>query len=190
MIDLLKNLQQHKNYVAETRSRPQEKDGVVIVDVGTGSGCLAITAKLEFTAATVYGTDISDSALTVAQKNAKNLNADVTFLKGNLLEPYYILPPEPSTLVLLCNLPYVPNNYEINQAAGYEPSIALFGGQDGLDLYRELFDQISKLQDPSSKIAFILTESLPFQHAELAKIAAQQGYKLETSEDFIQVFKR
>jgi methylase of polypeptide subunit release factors len=67
-----------------------------------------------------------------------------------------------------------------------EPKIAIFGGPDGLDLYRQLFDQISKLQISAK---FVLTESLPTQHQSLAKIASQSGYKLHTTDDFIQVFE-
>jgi methylase of polypeptide subunit release factors len=86
---------------------------------------------------------------------------------------------------LLCNLPYVPDNFAVNLAAGHEPKIALYGGPDGLEWYPELFAQIDNV---SFKPALILTESLPPQHNKLAQLAKTHGRKLITSEDFIQVF--
>lgn len=61
---------------------------VQLLDVGTGSGCLAITLQIEEPKhIKVFATDISEEALDVARQNANNLNASVTFLKGNMLEP-------------------------------------------------------------------------------------------------------
>ncbi|MDB5182312.1 MAG: modification methylase, HemK family [Candidatus Saccharibacteria bacterium] len=173
MIDLLKSLK-IKN--------------PIIADIGTGSGCLAITTALELPDSEVYATEINAAALAVARKNAKKLKAGVTFYKGNLLEP--VLSADVQPTVLLANLPYVPDDYEINQAAGHEPKIALFGGKDGLDLYRELFALIDDSAKIATKLQFLLTESLPFQHAELAKIAKKHGFKQNVEQDFIQVFER
>ena len=156
--------------------------GSVIVDVGSGSGCIAITAKLEFPETQVYATEINKAALDIAKKNAKMLGAEIEFFEGNLIEP---LPASLSPSILLCNLPYVPDGHTINQAAMQEPKVAIFGGEDGLDLYREMFKQIEKLP---VKPEYIFTESLPFQHEELAKIAKNHGYEQTTEEDFIQVF--
>lgn len=177
IIDLLKQ-------IVSKEKRATSKE-LTIADIGTGSGCLAITAKLECSAARVYATDISEECLEVASKNAKHLGASVEFLRGNLLEP---VTAHCSLLTaLLCNLPYVPDGHTINQAAMFEPKMAIFGGPDGLDLYRELFTQLKQL---ASVPAYILTESLPFQHTELAQIAESAGYKLKTSQDFIQLFSR
>lgn len=187
MIELLLNLVESKKLKVEGKLQ--------IVDVGAGSGCLAITAKLEFPEAEVYATEINKDALKVAKQNAKKLNAAVKFLQGNLLEPFL------STFdfrlstqfTILANLPYVPNNHTINLAAMQEPKAAIFGGEDGLDLYREMFEQIDKgsgfRAQGSVKPAYILTESLPFQHEELANIAKQYGYKQIAKEDFIQLFE-
>lgn len=169
--------------------------GSVIVDVGTGSGCLAITAKLEWPDFEVYATEINKDALKIAVQNAKKLSAEVTFLEGNLLEPYWALGPEPGALfAILANMPYVPDAHTINQAAMQEPKVAIFGGPDGLDLYRRMFEQIEEGPglgaQGSVRPQYILTESLPFQHEELRKIAEKSGYKQTTEEDFIQVFRR
>jgi release factor glutamine methyltransferase len=174
MIDLLK-----KHIIQHCKARPCN-----VVDVGTGSGCIAITAKLEFPDVRVYATEINKDALKVAQRNAERLSADVKFFEGNLLKPIpHTIYQLPTTIV--ANLPYVPNSHTINQAAMQEPEIAIFGGEDGLDLYRQLFTQIMGLDQ---KPATVLCESLPFQHAKLNVIAQRAGYELQEIEDFIQVF--
>lgn len=162
---------------------PGLKDSKVksIADVGTGSGALAITVKLELSRLEVMATEINADALKVAKENARLLSAEVEFYQGNLLEPLR----GKKIDVILANLPYVPDSHTINQAAMQEPRFAIFGGEDGLDLYRELFAQISNLK---YQVSAVLTESLPFQHEELAKIADSSGYRLVGTEDFIQVF--
>ncbi len=156
-----------------------------IIDVGTGSGALAITAKVEFPKSEVTAIDIDTGCLIVARKNAKKHAVDIKFYQGDLLEPLTVKDNLPTAI--LANLPYVPNDLTINQAAMNEPKIAIFGGSDGLDLYRKLFDQITA---QSQKPTYILTESLPFQHEKLATIAQQSGYQLQTTDDFIQFFAK
>ncbi len=156
----------------------------LIADIGTGSGALALTAKLELPKTVVIGVDIDSNCLKVALQNAKNLNADVEFYEGNLLEPLNALSPKP--YVLLCNLPYVPRNVRLNQSAEMEPKLAIDGGSDGLELYRRLFEQLNNLKQ---KPKYILTESLPPQHEALAQIASESGYKLVKTQDLIQLFK-
>lgn len=155
-----------------------------IVDVGTGSGAVAITAALERPKATVYAIDIDPGCLAVAKHNAQLHAADIKFLRGNLLQPLLDLHASLSELIILANLPYVPDSYHINPAASHEPPQAIFGGSDGLDLYRSMFDQLQQLS------CTVLTESLPPQHAALADIASNYGFALKRSQDFIQVFQR
>lgn len=152
-----------------------------IVDVGTGSGALAITAKLELLYSDVHAVDIDPQCLIVAERNAIEHKAAISFSKGDLLQGF----DELSIDVVLANLPYVPDEFHINLAATHEPRIAIFGGADGLDLYRKMFEQISSAK---YKPRYVLAESLPPQHPQLAKIAAQVGYQQELEQDFIQVF--
>lgn len=170
MIDLLKFLPGSAN--------------LTIVDIGTGSGALAITAKLDLPDSEIVAVDIDPKCLDIARRNATKLKADVTFLQGNLLQPLHTAGIKPDAL--LCNLPYVPDNFQINTAATHEPKLAIFGGGDGLDVYRQLFEQITMLQKPPR---YILTEALPPQHGQLAFIADQYNYQLQKSDDFIQVFR-
>lgn len=170
MIELLKNV-----------SKPAE---LTIIDVGTGSGALAITAKLALPAAKVIAIDIDPHCLELARSNADRHTVQLDIVEGDLLSP--IAGRQPGRYALLCNLPYVPDNFQINQAATHEPRLAIFGGPDGLDPYRRLFAQIDSLQH---KPAYVLTEAMPPQHEELADIAAEHSYRLVTSDDFIQAFE-
>lgn len=163
------------------------KDKITIVDVGTGSGALAITAKLELPYSEVIATDIDSKCIKLAQRNARKHKANIKFLEGDLLAPFSNLQPITYNLVVLANLPYVPTNYPINQAAAHEPKLAIFGGPDGLDLYRQLFNQLSKFTVDSQQLT-VFTESLNFQHKELNKIAKKAGFKQIAVRDLIQVF--
>jgi release factor glutamine methyltransferase len=151
-----------------------------IADIGTGSGVLGITAKLELPNSTVELLDIDADALEIAKMNVIKYTTIISVIKNDLLADS-----DNTYDVLLCNLPYVPDDYPINIAAQAEPKIAIFGGTDGLNLYRRLFEQIRILQN---KPLLILTESLPTQHAQLSTIAAQAAYKQTQEDDFIQVF--
>jgi release factor glutamine methyltransferase len=157
---------------------------LTIVDVGTGSGALAITAKLEVPQADVWGVDIDPRCLQIAKRNAKMHDVKITLAKSDLLDAFRV-PEGPSLVVLLCNLPYVPDSHTINTAALHEPRIAIFGGPDGLDLYRALFEQLKNLPERS---LLILSESLPPQHQTLKRLASKHGYQQIDEDDFIQVF--
>jgi release factor glutamine methyltransferase len=154
----------------------------VLADIGTGSGALAITAKLEHDATSVLAVDIDEGCLKVARKNARNQAADVSFYSGDLTEPIKHMLTDHS--VLLCNLPYVPDAHKVNRAALLEPRAAIFGGKDGLDVYRRLFSQLAGLKCKPD----VLCESLPFQHNTLITIAEACGYTPKITDDFVQYF--
>jgi release factor glutamine methyltransferase len=154
-----------------------------IIDVGTGSGALAVTAKLELPHAHVEAIDIDPNALKLASRNAMKHAAEIEIVEGDLLTP--IVDKQPEVYALLCNLPYVPDSFQINLAAAHEPRLAIFGGPDGLDLYRKLFTQIDGF---TPKPQYILTEAMPPQHETLTEIAAAHEYELQQRDDFIQVF--
>lgn len=108
-----------------------------IVDVGSGSGAIAITLALEFREATIVATDVSPAAIDVGRRNARRLGAAVDFRPGDLAEP---LCGERFDLVV-SNPPYVPSG-DIAllepEVRDHEPRSALDGGADGLDVYRRL----------------------------------------------------
>ncbi len=169
--------------------RLEVRENTACIDVGTGSGSLAITMQSEMPEIKVTGVDISSDCLKIARMNATKLRAKVKFYQGDLLTPFSNLKPPTSNLVILANLPYVPSDYAINDAAKHEPKLALFGGTDGLDLYRRLFRQSTKVIGDGLEVT-VLTESLDFQHEELAKIAKNAGFKQTNKIDLIQVFAK
>lgn len=153
-----------------------------VADVGTGSGALGITAKLELPNIDVDLLEIDRDAIKITQKNVVNFSTPIQVVHSDLLTAA----PRPYD-ILLCNLPYVPDGFQINPAAMAEPRIAIFGGTDGLDLYRRLFEQIKGLP---IKPLFVFTESLPLQHQQLAHIATASGFRLEKTNDFVQLFTK
>lgn len=113
------------------------RDPRVVVDVGTGSGCLAVTLAREFPAARVVASDISEAALAVARLNAErhHVTDRMSFLHASMLED------APEADLIVSNPPYVPDGDRASlppEVRDYEPPEALFAGPDGLDRIREL----------------------------------------------------
>ena len=117
-----------------------------IVDIGTGSGCIAISLAKELDNDTpIYALDISKSALDVAKENAKSNNVEekIVFKQNNLLEGLKFESPT----LYIANLPYIPTdmyNKLDSSVHDFEPKLALEAGDDGLKYYKELFVQIPK----------------------------------------------
>ena len=108
-----------------------------VLDVGTGTGCVAITIALESPNAIVTAIDISPDALALAKENAQRLSANVTFIQSNW---FAALPPDMQFDLILSNPPYiVPGDAHLIQGdLRFEPSIALADAVDGLESYRQL----------------------------------------------------
>ncbi len=171
--------------IIDTLKALPANDKQTIIDVGTGSGALAITAKLLFPKSAVIGTDIDPHCLNIAAKNALSLKGNITFVQSDLLKS--LSAGQLANSVLLANLPYVPTDFPINDSAGFEPRTAIFGGEDGLDLYLRLYEEISGLD---LKPKHIITESLPTQHRALGSIAKKAGYTLRSTNEYTQLFNR
>lgn len=153
----------------------------IIADIGTGSGCIGITAALELPEATVHLYDVDPLALMTARQNAQTLHATVSTAHSNLLEDT-----APQIDIILTNLPYVPTTLPVNKAAGHEPALALYAGEDGLNAYRTFWHQLAGRQHRPD---YILTESLAIQHGKLARLAADAGYRLMAARGLIQQFE-
>ena len=125
---------------------------VDLVDIGTGSGCLAVTLKKEEeTNMNVYATDISSDAIEVAKQNANNLEVSVNFLQGDMLQPVI----NEKFDILVSNPPYIPQDEKVDEIIyDNEPHVALFGGNDGLKFYRMILKDANKILKPKSIIAF------------------------------------
>jgi release factor glutamine methyltransferase len=183
LIELIKddknlNKRHTTNHHKHDSHKPGEADlPIRILDVGTGSGALGITAKLELQNVGVELSDISNKALEVAKNNVVLHTIGISVIKSDLLEDI-----TSDYDILLANLPYVPDDYNINQAAAHEPKIAIFGGKDGLDLYRQLFSSTLKIHH---RPLYILIEALPESHKSLEAIANSSGYIIKKKNDFI-----
>lgn len=116
------------------------------VDIGTGSGILAVTLSLE-RHSRVLATDISEAALRVAARNAQRLGAQVDFILCDLASAL----PEACVDLAVCNPPYVPSRDRATLQAevrDWEPEIALYGGEEGLDFYRRLIPEAARILKP------------------------------------------
>ncbi len=119
-----------------------------ILDIGSGSGAIAITLAME-TKARVSATDISVAALRVASENARQLGADVRFVAGDLASPFA----DGSFDLVVSNPPYVPTGESLPREVGeHEPAIALFGGADGLEIYRRLIPEAARVLKPGGRL--------------------------------------
>lgn len=153
---------------------------VALADIGTGSSAIATTMKLEWPAALVTATDLSVVALETAKKNAQSLQADITFLLGDLTAPIA----DARWDVVLSNPPYIAFD-EMNEMSDvvleHEPHSALFAAEDGLILYRKLAEQLPVLMNRPSLIgleigykqgpavAAMFTEQFPSARVEVVQ---------------------
>jgi release factor glutamine methyltransferase len=157
-------------------------DKLRVVDVGTGTGCLGITAKLEWPELDVTLTDNDQHALNLARENAKLVQADVAFLKNDLLRGYG-LPLD----IIIANLPYVDRHWKVSPDTFAEPQQALYADNGGLALIKQLLEQAS-LQLRLG--GHILLESDPTQQSDITTIALSLGFKHLRTEGYITLFRR
>ncbi|MCA9339732.1 MAG: peptide chain release factor N(5)-glutamine methyltransferase [Candidatus Saccharibacteria bacterium] len=155
-----------------------------LVDVGTGSGCLGITAKLEHPDLEVTLTDISHHALGIAEKNAETLGATIAIVKNDLLVPNPQLPPQID--IILANLPYVDHNWERSPETNYEPELALFADKGGRALIERLLQE-APLYLVTGGI--LLLEADPEQHHALIVHATTLGYTHVVTEGYCVVLR-
>ncbi len=128
----------------------------VVVDVGTGSGAIAVSLARHAPSARVLATDLSEAALSIARQNAERYRVKVEFLLGDLLEPILVALAGQID-VIAANLPYVPTAQIDTRppAVRAEPRVALDGGgPDGLGLYRRLIPQAFRFLRPGGHLLF------------------------------------
>lgn len=153
-----------------------------LVDIGTGSGCLGITAKLEHPELVVTLSDTSRHALNVAEDNAKTLHADVTALKSDLLSS---LPGTYSCII--ANLPYVDREWERSPETNYEPESALFADKNGVALIYQLIDQAVLQLRPNG---LLILEADPYQHDRIIDHATANGFTHLETKDYGLIFTK
>lgn len=128
----------------------QKEEALQVVDVGTGTGAIAATLKLERPAWQISAVDISKNALEVAQVNSDLLEAKVEFYLGNTLEPI-----KHSIDILIANPPYISQDewsLMDTSVQRYEPSIALFAENEGLAVYQKIAEQAQEKLTKKGKI--------------------------------------
>ena len=156
------------------KRRPKARQ---IVDVGTGSGAIAITLALELNAA-VNATDLSPQALRIAAANAATLNAGVRLLNADLLSPLA----DATQDAVVSNPPYVSTaDRETLQreVRDWEPHLALFAGADGLDIYRRLIPEALRVLKPGGLLAL----EIGYGQADAVTALAADLQNIEIAQD-------
>lgn len=141
--------------------RTGKKEGMRLLDIGTGSGCLAITLALELPRCEAYGLDISADALAVARENARLLQASVQFQRCDILNEEL---PFQDLQVIVSNPPYVCESESPAMAKNvkaYEPHLALFvPDDDPLRFYRSIAQKARRALVPGGLLAVEINERL------------------------------
>lgn len=134
-----------------------------LIDLGTGSGCISIVLKKELETLNITGLDISNKALKLARKNAKNNKADINFIKENIFK----FKPVNKYDILISNPPYITEDDEISPNIKYEPKKAIFTN-DGLKYYRHIMSTCSNYLNKKNLIVFEIGDK---QGKDLKKLA-------------------
>ncbi len=158
--------------VIELLKRHLPKHAISLIDIGTGSGCLGITAKLELPQLSVTLTDTSHYALTVAASNAALLGAEVTTIRSNLFTEIRL--PNSQFDCIIANLPYVDTAWERSPETDHEPREALFAKDGGFALIGHLLAQATEYLLVSG---LIVLEADPEQHQRIIRTAEAHGLR-------------
>jgi release factor glutamine methyltransferase len=155
-----------------------------LIDIGTGCGAIAVSIAKHRPDLAVTATDITDDALAITAQNIARHQVQVRLVKSNLFAQ---VPDKFHTIVT--NLPYLRDEAigELMPEVRHEPSVALFGGPGGLDLYRRLFAEIPRHLEPQG---LVFTECDPWQQADLTNLAAAAGLTPFEQDYFIMGFRQ
>jgi release factor glutamine methyltransferase len=144
-----------------------------IVDVGTGSGAIAVALAHEWLSAVITAIDLSSSALAIARENAKRNEVDLRFLDGDLLAPVA----GECFEIVVSNPPYVPSGDRATlsvEVREYEPALALFAGDDGLNVYRRLIPAAFGALVPGGYVALEIGYG---QSKAITELLAKAGFE-------------
>ena len=135
-----------------------------VIDIGTGSGCISIVLKKELEDLNITSLDISKKAIKIAKKNAKQNNADITFIRENIFKYKPINKYE----ILISNPPYIKEGENVSPEIKYEPKNAIYSTKDELKYYKHILSTCSNYLTEKNLIAFEIGAK---QGKELKKIA-------------------
>ncbi len=166
--------------VEEVIKRSSLFSNPTIIDVGTGSGAIAISLSKELNI-NVYASDISKKALEVALKNVSKTNASVTLYEGDMLKPYS--DKKLKVDIIVSNPPYIKEDEEIEDIVkNNEPKIALYAKNNGLEFYEKILKDASKILNDKFLIAFEIGCSQSKDVSDLARKYLKNA-KVETKKD-------
>lgn len=154
----------------------------VAVDVGTGSGAIAISLAKYRPKWNVYAIDISEKAIEVARGNCNKHQVSITFFQGDLLEPLTKTVIKPNLIV--SNPPYIPSGEmkTLMKEVQFEPCLALEGGKDGLDVYRRLIPQAYSMLPRDGYICLEIGHN---QSEHVSNICTEEGFRdIEIIKDY------
>ena len=156
--------------------RLKTRDSYKVLDIGTGSGCLAVSIAKSQASVYVDALDISAEALNIARKNAKRYDVEnqISFIKADFLDKNFVFPGRYDLIV--SNPPYIPLKeipLLMESVRDYEPHLALAAGEDGLIFYRELADRASSLL---TEFGIILVECGYDQGHEISKLFSDKDF--------------
>ena len=159
---------------------------VHILDIGTGSGCIAISLAKLLKNSVVTAVDVSEKALEVAKKNAKTNDVDVNFIKDDILNPKKPELIDNQYDIIVSNPPYVCESEKSEMRANvldYEPSTALFvSDNDPLVFYRKILEFAKKSLKPDGEVWFEINEKFG---TEMNNLCQEKGFQnVEIIKDF------
>lgn len=150
--DVLIPRRETEELVEEVIKRSKLFNNPTIIDIGTGSGAIAISLSKELNCH-VYASDISNKALMVAKENAIKNNANITFLQGDMLKPF--IDNKIKVDIIVSNPPYIKENEEIEDIVkSNEPNIALYAKNNGLEFYESILKDANRVLKEKYLIAF------------------------------------
>jgi len=174
-----------RELVSERSGLPGAGGELLLADVGTGCGAIAVSLAVFLPEARIYATDCSSAALEVAEKNARRhgVAARISFLQGDLLTPLFDLDLTGRLDLIVANLPYVPTAELpglMPDVRCYEPLSALNGGPDGLAPYRRLLPQARRLLSGSGRL---LIEIGAGQGGRVGRLLADNNWSYQVIRD-------
>ena len=156
-----------------------------VVDIGTGSGCIAITLKKKLPNINMDAVDISSDALALANENAKLNNVDINFIQGNILEPL-----TKKYDCIISNPPYISYDEKIMDIVkNNEPNIALYADDNGLYFYKEILKNCKNYLKKQYYIFFEIGYNQGEQIKNIALKYLNKPFKIEIKKD-LQEFDR